>query len=74
MLCQLGSRLSRHTCQGDDIILSRRRVIAVVVQIKVDMVGILTDHTAGELAILQFQRIAGVILQGDIGRSRLILI
>ena len=51
MLGQRGSRLGRHTCQGDNIILSRSTIITVIVQIKIDMVGILADDTAGEFAI-----------------------
>ena len=64
--------LGRHTGDGDDIGLLRDGVVAVIVQVEVDVVGILADDTARELAVVQLQRVAGVILEGDFCRSRLL--
>ena len=49
-------------------------IASIVVEIEVDMVFILTDNTAGKLAILQLQCVAGVIFQGDVSRCRLLTV
>ena len=58
----------------DGIGTHRQRITAVVVQIEFDTVGILTDHTAGEVVVVELQRVAGVILQGNGTHRMLILI
>ena len=42
-----------------------RGVATVVVEIEVDMIGILLDIAAGQFAVGELERVAGVILQGD---------
>ena len=63
--CRLGIRTGRlhcHTGNRDYVILHSGTVATVVVEIEVDMVGILANDAAGELAILQLQGVAGIIL------------
>ncbi len=69
---QLVGRLRRHTGDGNLVGLLRKAVTAVVVEVEVDVVGILADDGARELAVLQLQRVAGVILQGNVGRGCLL--
>ena len=65
-------RLRRHAGDGDDIGLLRDGVVTVIVQVEVDVVGILADDTTRELAVVQLQRVAGIILEGNFSRSRLL--
>ena len=71
-LGQLAHRLGGDASDDNLVGLLCEAVAAVVVEIEVYVVGILADDAAGELAILQLQRVAGVILQGDVGRGRLL--
>ena len=72
-----GERIGGLSCDAgyDDLIdLSCRAVATVVVQIEIDVVFILADESAGEFSPGELQRIAGVILQGDVGRCRLLTV
>ena len=66
--------LSRDAGYDDLIDLSCRAVATVVVQIEIDVVFIFADESTGEFSPGELQRIAGVILQGDVGRCRLLAV
>ena len=55
----------RDTLDGDDVYDRRRSIRTEIVQIEVDVVVVLTDDTARQFAVVQDERVAGVIRQGD---------
>ena len=62
--------LGRDAGHHDAVGHQRGTVRPVIVQIDVDMAGILLDDAAAELAVGELQRRATVVLQGDDGRGR----
>ena len=66
--------LRGHALHNNHVGLSRNGVAAIVVQIEVDVVGVLAYDAARQFAILQLQRVASVVEQWDFSRCSLLCI
>ena len=74
MLFKSSGGLGGGTSDIDGVNTNGQRVTTIVIQIKLNTIGILANHTTGKVVVVEFQRVAGVILQGNSSHGMLILI